>query len=183
MGAGKVLVIDDSELVCELIAGFLEGEGWTVHVASSGSDGLEVAARERPEVVLCDLMMPEMDGVEVVRRMRALDPTVPVIVLTGEDERKVVLEALAQGAFDCQIKSSGDLWPILVALDRAARFQRIAAAHARLCEAAAARAVEIAAAADLLRREAEARQDGTVRTQASAIEVSAKQIAALCGRS
>jgi CheY-like chemotaxis protein len=79
-----VLVIDDSALVRE--AAKVALAGWQVLVAESGEDGLDVAARERPDAILLDLIMPGIDGIAVAERLRELPATsaTPVVFLTGE---------------------------------------------------------------------------------------------------
>jgi DNA-binding response OmpR family regulator len=92
MTAGRVLVIDDEDDIRELCRVNLEFEGFEVFDAANGPSGLDVAARVRPDVVFLDLMMPEMDGWEVLRRLKENDATarIPVVMLTartGEDDQ------------------------------------------------------------------------------------------------
>ncbi|MFJ7781078.1 response regulator transcription factor [Streptomyces yangpuensis] len=95
---GRVLVVDDDPTVSEVVAGYLERAGFTVHRAADGPAALESAARHRPDLVVLDLMLPGMDGLEVCRRLRANGngrPTVPVVMLTArgdEDDRILGLE-------------------------------------------------------------------------------------------
>jgi CheY-like chemotaxis protein len=93
----SVLVIDDDARDRRLIADTLEPEGYSVLTAESGEEGVEFVRRERPAVVLLDLLMPGLDGFEVVERLRA-DPTtadVPIVVLTAKDLRPDDRERLA----------------------------------------------------------------------------------------
>jgi DNA-binding response OmpR family regulator len=92
MASGRVLVIDDEDDIRELCRVNLEFEGFQVFDARNGPAGLTVAAREHPDVIFLDLMMPEMDGWEVLRRLKEDDATahVPVVLLTartGEDDQ------------------------------------------------------------------------------------------------
>jgi DNA-binding response OmpR family regulator len=92
MASGRVLVIDDEDDIRELCRVNLEFEGFQVFDARNGPAGLTVAAREHPDVIFLDLMMPEMDGWEVLRRLKEDDATahVPVVMLTartGEDDQ------------------------------------------------------------------------------------------------
>ncbi|MFE0601543.1 response regulator transcription factor [Streptomyces sp. NPDC058892] len=97
-GTGRVLVVDDDPTVSEVVAGYLERAGFTVHRADDGPAALESAARHRPDLVVLDLMLPGMDGLEVCRRLRASGsgrPSVPVVMLTArgdEDDRILGLE-------------------------------------------------------------------------------------------
>ena len=93
----SVVVIDDDARDRRLIVDTLEPEGYSVLTAETGEEGLELVQRERPAVVLLDLLMPGLDGFEVVERLRA-DPStadVPVVVLTAKDLRPDDRERLA----------------------------------------------------------------------------------------
>ena len=92
MTAGRVLVVDDDDDIRELCRVNLEFEGFDVIDARDGPTALEKAARQRPDVIFLDLMMPEMDGWEVLRRLKENDATaeIPVVMLTartGEDDQ------------------------------------------------------------------------------------------------
>ena len=89
---GRVLVIDDEDDIRELCRVNLEFEGLQVFDAPNGPAGLEVALREQPDVIFLDLMMPEMDGWEVLRRLKEDDATAAISVVlltarTGEDDQ------------------------------------------------------------------------------------------------
>jgi CheY-like chemotaxis protein len=82
---GRVLVVDDSTVIRDLIAVNLELEGYDVLRAADGLEALELVADERPDVVTVDVVMPRMDGFEMVERLRA-DPAtadIPVVMVTG----------------------------------------------------------------------------------------------------
>jgi CheY-like chemotaxis protein len=79
----KVLVIDDEQGIRNLLDTLLRWKGYDVVLAASGQKGLECFRRERPDVLVLDLKMPEMDGLTVLRQIRSLDPIMPVIILTG----------------------------------------------------------------------------------------------------
>jgi signal transduction histidine kinase/DNA-binding response OmpR family regulator len=86
-GTCKVLAIDDDPMVIELLQAVLTGEGFTVVGALSGADGVRAAKEEQPGLIICDLLMPGVDGFEVVERLHA-DPTtahIPIVVLTAKD--------------------------------------------------------------------------------------------------
>ncbi|MDQ0930597.1 response regulator transcription factor [Streptomyces turgidiscabies] len=93
-GTRRVLVVDDDPTVAEVVAGYLDRAGYVVDRAADGPSALARAAAHRPDLVVLDLMLPGMDGLEVCRRMRARIP-VPVIMLTArgdEDDRILGLE-------------------------------------------------------------------------------------------
>ncbi len=79
----KILVIDDEQGIRNLLDTLLRRKGYDVVLAESGSKGLELFRRERPDVIVLDLIMPEMTGLAVLRQIRSLDSKKPVIVLTG----------------------------------------------------------------------------------------------------
>lgn len=79
----KILVIDDEQGIRNLLDTLLSRKGYDVVLAESGRKGLELFRRERPDVVVLDLKMPEMDGIAVLQQVRNLKPDQPVIILTG----------------------------------------------------------------------------------------------------
>lgn len=87
MRASKILVVEDEEELRRFIRRFLELEGFLVLEASNGKRALEVVHQEPPDLVVTDLMMPEMDGVELYRTMKDKEETraIPIIVLTVKD--------------------------------------------------------------------------------------------------
>lgn len=90
-----ILVVDDEPQVRQVIAGYLETEGFTVRSAATGTEALAEIAKKRPDLIVLDLMLPEIDGLTVLRRLRAGGDRVPVIVLSArgqESERVVGLE-------------------------------------------------------------------------------------------
>ncbi|MFF7726837.1 response regulator transcription factor [Streptomyces sp. NPDC008001] len=95
----RVLVVDDDPTVAEVVAGYLGRAGFTVDRAADGPAALELAAAVRPDLVLLDLMLPGMDGLEVCRRLRAGGP-VPVIMLTARGDEEDRILGLEIGADD-----------------------------------------------------------------------------------
>ena len=97
---GTILVIDDEDAVQRLVRFPLEREGYRVLGAMSGEDGLRLVEAERPDLVLLDLMLPGMDGIEVCRRLRVLSATLPIIMLTARDDEVDKVLGLEIGADD-----------------------------------------------------------------------------------
>ena len=79
----KILVIDDEQGIRDLLDTLLCRKGYDVVVAENGQKGLQLFRRERPDVIVIDLKMPGMDGLTVLRQVRSLNPSQPVIILTG----------------------------------------------------------------------------------------------------
>jgi two-component system OmpR family response regulator len=84
-GEARLLVVEDEEMILELLAGSLRFAGFEVMTAASGAEALRAVAASRPDLMLLDVMMPDGDGFEVVRRMRSSGPDVPVIFLSARD--------------------------------------------------------------------------------------------------
>lgn len=96
----KILAIDDEPVIRENIASYLEDSGFTVIQAENGRQGLELVSREHPDVILLDLRMPEMDGLEFLERIHSEAPETPVIVVSGTGVLQDAIEALRSGALD-----------------------------------------------------------------------------------
>jgi len=79
----KILVIDDDRMNCDLLQAVLTRHGYDVHTATSGLEGLNLFRQHSPRVTILDLRMPEMDGLTVLKEIRAIDPHAPVIILGG----------------------------------------------------------------------------------------------------
>src|SRR5277367_5068789 len=99
-GQARLLVVDDEKTILELLAGSLRFAGFEVMTAASGAEALRVVATSRPDLVLLDVMMPDGDGFEVVRRMRLSGPHVPVIFLSARDGVRERVAGLALGGDD-----------------------------------------------------------------------------------
>ncbi len=100
MSLGKVLVVDDEPEVREVLQEFLSGRGYEVTVAENGLAALAALEAQRPDLVLLDVAMPGMDGVETLRRIVALQPPIPVIMVTANADIGVTSKLLAMGAAD-----------------------------------------------------------------------------------
>jgi len=83
----KILVVDDEKNILKLYKAELEDEGYTVVTANSGPEALEAFDREQPDLITLDIMMPEMDGIQVLRQIKQKSADVPVIMLTAYDYR------------------------------------------------------------------------------------------------
>jgi DNA-binding NarL/FixJ family response regulator len=102
----KILVIEDEPQTRKNIALILQMEGFEAMTAANGRIGLEVAMREKPDVILCDVSMPELDGHEVLRSLRAAPETadIPFIFLTARGERQDLRSGMNLGADDYMVK-------------------------------------------------------------------------------
>jgi CheY-like chemotaxis protein len=105
----SLLLVDDDERTCEAVQRLLGRMGYLVICATSGRDALTVLEDLRFDLVILDWMMPEMDGLEVLRRLREEPRTrdVKVILYSAADEPETARKALELGASDCVLKSGG----------------------------------------------------------------------------
>lgn len=90
---GKVLIIDDERPTLNMFELFLKAYGYDVLTAENGQAGLELFQKERPGIVFTDVKMPGMGGLEVVKRLKGIDPGVQVIVMTGHGDAGLAVEA------------------------------------------------------------------------------------------
>ncbi len=95
----KVLIIDDDPKLCRLLTEFLSGFGFKVHTALAPSEGLKKLRRHKPDMVVLDVMLPEMNGFDVCKKIR-LDSNVPIIMLTARGEPMDRIVGLELGADD-----------------------------------------------------------------------------------
>jgi CheY-like chemotaxis protein/anti-sigma regulatory factor (Ser/Thr protein kinase) len=93
-----ILVVDDSPVDREVAGGFVREAGCEATFATQGAHALQLIVESPPDLVLTDLNMPEMDGLHLVQEMRALHPTIPVILMTAQGSEEIAVEALHAGA-------------------------------------------------------------------------------------
>jgi two-component system, OmpR family, response regulator len=151
--AARLLVVEDEPTILELLSGSLRFAGFDVVTASSGAEALRAVAASRPDLVLLDVMIPDGDGFEVVRRMRSSGPGVPVIFLTARDGVRERVAGLALGGDDYVTKP--------FSLDEV--LERIRAVLRRAGRPAAATRLRVAGL-ELDEDSHEVRRDGTLIT-------------------
>jgi len=105
----RILTIEDESPIRDGIVAYLEDSGFTMLEASDGPSGLEIFRQEHPDVVLCDLRLPGMDGLEVLSAITAESPETPVIVVSGVSLLKYAVQALKRGAWDYVTKPIHDM--------------------------------------------------------------------------
>ena len=103
----RILVVDDDPVVGHLFKEALEGAGHIVVTAGSGAKGLQYVKQLDFDLIFLDLKMPEIDGAELLRRIRKLRPGVPVTIVTGYPDSEIMMRALKQGPFTVMRKPFG----------------------------------------------------------------------------
>lgn len=121
----KIIVVDDDPIVRKLLKSWLEKAGYAVYLASEGEEGLSLAFKENPDVILLDVMMPKMDGFEVCRRLKD-DPAtkeIPVIFLSAKTESQDKVHGLEVGAAD-YINKPFDLAEVMARIEAHIRLKK-----------------------------------------------------------
>lgn len=103
----RILVVDDEPWVRDLLCEFLRAEGYTVTQAATADEAFGALRQDSPDLVLLDIGLPDIDGLDVLRRLRAADPGLGVIILTGNQDVVLARAGLQIGAVDCLFKPSG----------------------------------------------------------------------------
>jgi len=96
----RALIVDDDQLVRDFFTEFLDREGFEPLYALDGETALAMTSGESPDVVLLDLRLPDLDGMEVLQRIKALDSTLPVVIVTGYGSSRQAVDAMRAGAYD-----------------------------------------------------------------------------------
>ena len=122
----NILIIDDEEQLRRLLSRIIGLEGYTVAEAASCAEGLKVLQRETPDVVLCDVKLPDGSGVDMVGKIKALAPAAEVILLTAYGNIPDGVQAIKNGAFDYITKGDDNnkILPLLSRASEKARMQR-----------------------------------------------------------
>lgn len=120
----RVLVVDDDEAILETLKEILGFEDYEVSTASDGQAGLDKALSECPDVVLLDIKMPKMDGMEVLEQLRAKTPEIPVVMISGHGTVETAVEAVKKGAYDF-LEKPPDLNRLLITIRNARERQQL----------------------------------------------------------
>lgn len=115
---GKILVVDDNEDLCEMLKDVLEMEDFEVSIALDGPQAIEQATEQDFDVVLMDIKMPKMDGIETFRKMKEIKPDTPVIMITAYAVEQLIREAMKLGAY-AALKKPFNFDELLKTIDKA----------------------------------------------------------------
>lgn len=159
----NVLTMEDDPVVRETIAAYLTDEGYTVTQAESGLQGLSLVQEKNIDAVLLDWRLPDISGGEVLSKLGSVNPTLPVIVVSGTDEVSEVIDALKRGAWDYLRKPLRNMDILVNAIERcltrAQLLKEAALEGEHLKELVRSRTEELERANALLRREAKERKE------------------------
>lgn len=134
-GNEKIILVDDEPEILEMLDGLLKSEGYAVRCAQNGDEAIRGFKQESADVVVTDLRMPGMDGLEVLRTIKAIDSSVEVIVLTGHASIDTAISALkSDGAFDFLTKPLNQLDDFLITIEKAIAHRNLILENALLLE-------------------------------------------------
>ncbi len=113
-----ILIIEDEEDILALLSSMLESEGYNIFTACNGREGLEKFHEHNPDLILTDVRMPIMDGIEVLREVKTKESDTEVIILTGHSDEATAIDCLRLGAYDYFCKPLEDIDVLLTAISR-----------------------------------------------------------------
>ena len=96
----KILVVDDEKDVCDTLKDIFIKEGYEVETALSGKEAIFKVQTEKPDLILLDIRMPEMGGIEVLKKVKEIDNDIPVAIITAHEDIEAAKEAMQLGAYD-----------------------------------------------------------------------------------
>jgi DNA-binding NtrC family response regulator len=151
MKNARILLVDDEPEIRRLLSRHLQRLGYTVQEAVDGEKAAAAVAAEIPDVVITDMSMPRLGGLELLERLRSIDPGLPVIVLTAHGSLENVIAAMRRGAaFDYLLKPLPDLTVLEVAVARACEVRRLRAQAREAFQVAAIRELAVTASDRIL---------------------------------
>ena len=103
MSAARILIVDDERMIADTLSAIFRGAGYETYTAYNGRLGLDAARTLSPELVLSDVAMPEMDGVQMAMQIRRSQPKVRVLLLSGQSETSDLLRSARENGFDFEL--------------------------------------------------------------------------------
>lgn len=119
-----ILIIDDEKAIRKTLSEILSFEGYKIDEAADGEEGLKRFSEKAYDVVLCDIKMPKLDGIEFLEKARVINPDIPIIMISGHGNIDTAVEAVKKGAFD-YISKPPDLNRLLITLRNAVEKQNL----------------------------------------------------------
>lgn len=96
----KVLIVDDDRDIVTIVSTILSGRGWDIKAAYNGREALEAVTASKPDIILLDIMMPEMNGIEVLKRIKKIDTDARIIMITAFGDVESYLDSMELGAYE-----------------------------------------------------------------------------------
>ena len=96
----KVLIVDDDKDIVTIVSTILGGRGWDIKAAYNGREALEAVTASKPDIILLDIMMPEMNGIEVLKRIKKIDTDARIIMITAFGDVESYLDSMELGAYE-----------------------------------------------------------------------------------
>jgi len=97
---GKILIVDDDPAVSNFLERFLTKKSYQVSTAKNGAEAIEITKKESPQLILLDIRLPEINGIEVLKEIKKINPAIGVIIITAVQEEEIAQEAMKLGADD-----------------------------------------------------------------------------------
>ncbi len=120
----RILIVDDEEMICDMLARRLTQEGYSCITAHNGKEALNHFYKDTYSLIISDIKMPEMDGIELLKRIKSMNPKMTVIIVTAYPEIDMAVEAMRLGAYDFIIKPA-DMDLVLLSVKRALEKKRL----------------------------------------------------------
>lgn len=120
----SILIVDDEESIRKSLSGILKDEGFNVSLASNGIEAIQKVEKERPDLALLDIWMPGLDGIEALKRIKAMSPKLVVIMISGHGTIETSVKATKLGAYDF-IEKPLSLEKVVLTINHALNFQRL----------------------------------------------------------
>ncbi len=120
----SILIVDDEPSILQSLSGLLSDEGFEIITANNGYEALKIIDAESPDLVLLDIWMPGIDGIEVLKEIKKTTPSLPVIIITGHGNVETAVKATKLGAFDL-IEKPLNIDKVIVAINNALNFRRL----------------------------------------------------------
>ena len=124
MPINRILIVDDEEAIRDVVSTMLQGQGYTCTTAGNGRDGLALVKEKQFDVVLSDMVMPLMDGIEMLQQIQSLDPELPVVMVTAMHDVSIAIDAIRKGAYDYLLKPF-DKNQLFLSVSRAINHRRL----------------------------------------------------------
>lgn len=100
----KILIMDDEPALRNIIFNMLKPSGHTLFFAENGTQAIEIGKKEKPDLALLDMRVPDHDGLEVLAELKRIDPTIQCVILSGFQDTEYAVEAIKKGAFEYLLK-------------------------------------------------------------------------------